>query len=33
MHNHSRRSQGPFVIVDCTSIPEALFESTLGLAC
>ncbi|MFM8327148.1 MAG: sigma-54-dependent transcriptional regulator, partial [Pirellulaceae bacterium] len=29
IHNHSRRSQGPFVIVDCTSIPEALFESTL----
>ena len=29
IHNHSRRRRGPFVTVDCTSIPETLFESTL----
>jgi DNA-binding NtrC family response regulator len=29
IHNYSQRSQGPFVTVDCTSIPEPLFESTL----
>lgn len=29
IHNHSQRCQGAFVTVDCASIPEPLFESTL----
>jgi len=29
IHEHSRRADGPFVIVDCASIPENLIESEL----
>lgn len=29
LHDHSHRCQGPFQVVDCTSIPESLFESVL----
>jgi DNA-binding NtrC family response regulator len=29
IYNHSRRSQEPFVAVDCTTIPETLVESEL----
>lgn len=29
LHDNSRRSLGPFVIVDCASIPATLLESTL----
>jgi transcriptional regulator with GAF, ATPase, and Fis domain len=29
VHEASPRAPGPFVVVDCTSIPEALFESEL----
>lgn len=29
IHNQSQRRDGPFVTVDCASIPEPLFESTL----
>ncbi len=29
LHDHSRRSEGPFVPVNCASIPEALVESEL----
>ncbi len=27
IHHASRRASGPFVVVDCTALPEALFES------
>ena len=27
VHRHSRRCQGPLVIIDCTAIPDSLFES------
>lgn len=29
LHDNSRRSHGPFVVVDCASIPSTLLESTL----
>ncbi|AFL76090.1 transcriptional regulator containing PAS, AAA-type ATPase, and DNA-binding domains [Thiocystis violascens DSM 198] len=29
IHRHSRRAQGPFVVVDCTVLSEDLFESEL----
>lgn len=29
VHNHSSRSRGPFIAVNCSSIPENLFESEL----
>jgi DNA-binding NtrC family response regulator len=29
IHRHSRRAEGNFLIVDCTAIPETLFESVL----
>ena len=29
IHNRSRRTEGPLQIVDCTAIPETLFESVL----
>ncbi|MBO1911273.1 sigma 54-interacting transcriptional regulator, partial [Microvirga sp. 3-52] len=29
IHNESARSDGPFIIVDCETIPEALFEQKL----
>src|SRR4029079_47548 len=29
IHRHSRRADGKFLIVDCTAIPETLFESVL----
>jgi DNA-binding NtrC family response regulator len=29
IHAHSARSSGPFQVIDCTAIPELLFESTL----
>ena len=29
IHYASQRADGPFVVVDCTSLPEALFESEL----
>jgi two-component system response regulator AtoC len=29
IHRHSRRADGKFLIVDCTAIPETLFESIL----
>lgn len=29
IHDHSQRAHGPFVTVDCASIPESLLESTL----
>jgi DNA-binding NtrC family response regulator len=29
IHAHSARSSGPFQVIDCTAIPESLFESTL----
>ena len=29
VHEHSARASGPFVVVDCASIPEALFEAEL----
>lgn len=29
IHNKSRRSEGPFVVVNCAAIPENLFESEL----
>ena len=29
IHNHSRRSEHSFQVIDCTAIPETLFESVL----
>lgn len=29
LHNNSRRSSGPFIVVDCAAIPATLLESTL----
>jgi DNA-binding NtrC family response regulator len=29
LHRHSRRSNGPFIAVDCASVPETLLESEL----
>lgn len=29
IHERSRRSDGPFIVVDCPTIPEALFESEM----
>lgn len=29
LHRHSARSHSPFVTIDCTAIPESLFESVL----
>lgn len=29
LHEHSHRCDGPFRVIDCTSIPESLFESVL----
>lgn len=29
IHNHSRRQKGPFIKIDCSAIPETLFESEL----
>ncbi len=29
IHRHSHRDRGKFQVIDCTAIPEALFESTL----
>lgn len=29
IHNNSRRSQGPFVVVDCAALPDKLVESLL----
>ena len=29
IHEHSRRKQGPFVAVNCTAIPDTLFEAEL----
>jgi len=29
IHNNSERSEGPFIKVNCSAIPETLFESTL----
>ncbi len=29
IHRRSRRSEGPFITVDCTSIPDTLMESAL----
>lgn len=29
LHENSRRSEGPFIVVDCTTIPENLVESEL----
>lgn len=29
IHKHSRRDEGRFQVIDCTAIPEALFESML----
>ncbi|WP_166822930.1 sigma-54-dependent transcriptional regulator [Thalassoroseus pseudoceratinae] len=29
IHQHSRRSSHPFQVVDCTAIPESLFESVM----
>jgi two-component system response regulator HydG len=29
IHNHSARSEGRFQVIDCTAIPETLFESML----
>lgn len=29
VHKGSRRNQGPFVVIDCSAIPESLLESTL----
>ena len=29
IHRHGPRAEGPFIVVDCTAIPEALFESEL----
>ncbi len=29
LHHNSRRSSGPFIVVDCASIPPTLLESTL----
>lgn len=29
IHDHSQRANGPFITVDCASIPESLLESTL----
>ncbi|TEB04457.1 Nitrogen fixation protein VnfA [Pelotomaculum schinkii] len=29
VHNYSRRSQGPFVAINCSAIPESLLESEL----
>ncbi len=29
LHDHSRRCRGPFVAIDCTALPENLFESEM----
>ena len=29
IHRHSHRSKGPFQVIDCTAMPESLFESML----
>ncbi|MBI1323430.1 response regulator [bacterium] len=29
VHDGSRRNQGPFVVIDCSAIPDSLLESTL----